>query len=91
MKKYGGAGVTELSFLTMALDEGEWSTYHAPAAPPPPRERAPGTHYTRGHLGPKAGLESMEKIKMSYPCQESNLNFSATKPVARAIYKHICC
>jgi hypothetical protein len=37
---------------------------HAPAAlPPPPRERAPGTHWTWGWVGPRAGLDEVEKRK----------------------------
>jgi hypothetical protein len=51
MEKYGGAGVTELPFLTMALDEGEWSTFDAPT-PPPPGKSARYSVYKR-LLGPK--------------------------------------
>jgi hypothetical protein len=50
-----------------------------------PRERAPGTQWIGGWVGLRAGLDALEKRKMSYPCQESNLNSSgcpALSPVA---------
>jgi len=47
--------------MTVALEGGEWSAV-APAALYP-RER-PSTHFTRGWMGPRAGLEGR---KMSSP------------------------
>jgi hypothetical protein len=61
MKTYGGVEVQTHIFLTSALVGGESS------ASRPGRfthgERAPGTHYTGGWVGPRAGLD-MEKWKL---------------------------
>jgi len=38
--------------LTLTLDGGEWSALC-------PRERAPGTHWTGGWVGPRASLASI--------------------------------
>jgi hypothetical protein len=65
----GGGGVAP-PFLTSALDGGEWSASH------PGRftswERAPGTHWTGGWVGPRAGLDIVEKRKISCHYRESN-------------------
>jgi hypothetical protein len=48
--------------LTLALDGGEW-----PASCPShftPSEIAPGTHWTGGRVGPRAGMDVMEKRKI---------------------------
>jgi hypothetical protein len=45
-------------FLTLALDGGEWSAsrlYRFNSG-----ERAPGTHWKRRWLGPRAGLDDVE-------------------------------
>jgi hypothetical protein len=47
--------------LILALDGGEWS-----ASQPLDRQGI------GGWVGPRAGLNSMEKRKISCPCQESN-------------------
>jgi hypothetical protein len=60
MKEYGGVDVYIHIFLTLALVGGEW-----PASCPSPftaGERAPCTHWIGGWVGPRAGLENMEKI-----------------------------
>jgi hypothetical protein len=43
---------------------------HAPGALPP-GERAPGSHWIGGWIGPRAGLDAVEKRK-SLHCRESN-------------------
>jgi len=51
-------------FLTSTLDGGEW-----PAAGPgrfTPMERAPGTNWIVGWVGPRAGLD--EEAKGRNPC-----------------------
>jgi len=44
-------------YLTSALDGGEWSSSHPGLFTP--RARAPGTHWTRGWVGPRAGLDAV--------------------------------
>jgi hypothetical protein len=61
MKAYGGVDVQIHTFLTSALDGGEWS-----ASRPcrfTTRERAPGTHWIGGWVDPQASLDDMEKRK----------------------------
>jgi hypothetical protein len=61
MKAYGGVDIKIHIFLTSALAEGEWS-----ASRPcryTPEERALGTHWRGGWVGPRAGLEDVEKRK----------------------------
>jgi hypothetical protein len=55
MKTYGGVKV----FLTSALDGGEWSDSHPGRFTP--RKRATGTHCLGGWVGPRAGLNAIEK------------------------------
>jgi hypothetical protein len=50
------------SFMTSALDGGEWS---APWFTP--WERTPGTHCTGGWVGPRAGLDTEAKGKILLP------------------------
>jgi hypothetical protein len=61
MKAYGGVDVYIHIFLTSALVGGDWS------ASRPGRftsgERGPGTHWIGGWVGPRAGLDDMEKWK----------------------------
>jgi hypothetical protein len=37
-----------------------------------PRERTPGTHWTGGWVGPRAGLDTKAKRKILCPCRGSN-------------------
>jgi len=41
--------------MTAALEGGEWSAAH-PGCSLPPQER-PGTHFTGGWVGPRAGMD----------------------------------
>jgi hypothetical protein len=51
--------------LTSALDGGEWSdSRHRRFTP---GERAPGTHLIGGWVGPRAGLDDVEKRKLLTP------------------------
>jgi len=43
---------------------------HAPPTLPP--QMNPGAHGTGGWTDPKAGLDNLEKRKLSCPCQDSN-------------------
>jgi hypothetical protein len=63
-----GSGRIVLSFLISALGTGGWS-----ASRPDrfiPRERAPTGHCTGDCVGPRTGMDVMEK--KLYPCGESN-------------------
>jgi hypothetical protein len=68
MKTKGVNGGITPPFLTSTLDGGELS------APLPglftPGERAPNTHWIGGEVGPRAGLDTMEKRKI-LPCKEN--------------------
>jgi hypothetical protein len=48
-------------FLNSALDGGEWSASRPDRFTP--GEIAPGTHWIGGWVGPRAGLDDMEKWK----------------------------
>jgi hypothetical protein len=65
MMAYGGVDVQTHVFLTSALVGGEWS-----ASCPGRftfRERAPGTHWIEGWVGPRADLGDGEKWKFLPP------------------------
>jgi hypothetical protein len=69
MKTYCGSGDTATR-TTSALDGGEWS-----ASSPgrfSPRERATGTHWIGGWVGPRAVLDAVVKRKIPSPCRDSN-------------------
>jgi hypothetical protein len=57
-------------FLTSALDGCEWSVSRPGRFTP--RERAPGTHWIGGWVGPRAILDAMVKRKLPSPRREWN-------------------
>ena len=68
------------SFLTLTLDECEWSSScHGCSTP---KEKAPSTQWRGGLLGSRAGLDSLEKRKISWLCQKLKHNFSVIQHVA---------
>jgi len=67
---WGSGGIAPRILLTLALDGGEWSASHTDRYTP--RERALGTHWLRGWMGPTAGLNAVRKRKSPCPCRESN-------------------
>jgi hypothetical protein len=69
------------SFLTSALDGGEWSASR-PGRALPPGERTPGTHWIGGWVGPRAGLDTGARRKIC-PCWGSNLDRPIVQPVVR--------
>jgi hypothetical protein len=61
----GNEGVAP-SFMTSVPDVGEWLA-SCPSSIIP-GERANGTHWMGGWMGPRVGLESVEKRKIPFPC-----------------------
>jgi hypothetical protein len=81
MKSYWGVEVQLHAFLTSALDEGEWS-----ASGPGrfnPRERAPGTHWVRIWVGPRAVLDTVMKRKIHSCRRESSPRTPIIQPIAQ--------
>jgi hypothetical protein len=66
--------------LTSALDGGEWSASHPGRFTP--GERATGTHWIRGWMGPRDVLDAVVKRKSPSHLQESNPRTSKVQPVA---------
>jgi hypothetical protein len=58
------------TFLSSALDGGEWSASRPGRFTP--RERALGTHWIGGWLDPRAVLDAVVKIKIPSPHPESH-------------------
>jgi hypothetical protein len=56
MKVYGGSGCIDPHFLDLGTS-WKWVVSFTPG------ERAPGTHYIGGCVGPRAGLDDVEKKK----------------------------
>jgi hypothetical protein len=56
--------------LTLALEGGEWSASRPSRFTP--RERAPGTHWMGGWVGPRAVLDALVNRKIPTPRRESN-------------------
>jgi hypothetical protein len=74
-----GSGCIIHIFLTSALARGEWSASRSRRFIP--EERAPGTHWIRGWVDPRASLDDMEKRKF-LPYRYSNLDPYVVQPVA---------
>jgi hypothetical protein len=55
-----GSGGIAPRILISALDGGEWSASHPGSFTR--RERAPGTHWIGGWVGPKAGLDTVVNL-----------------------------
>jgi hypothetical protein len=68
---WGGEEVSSYSFSTWALDGSEWSASR-PGRAFNPRERTPGTHWTGGWVGPRAGLDTESRGKILCPRRGSN-------------------
>jgi hypothetical protein len=66
--------------LDSALDEGEWSV----SCPGffTPEVGAPGIYWVGDWVGPRAGLDSVKKRRISCPCRESNSDHSTCSLVA---------
>jgi hypothetical protein len=64
-------------FLASTLYGGEWSATRPCRFTP--GERAPGTHRIGGWVGPRVGLDAVEKRKVLH-CRESNPGRPASSP-----------
>jgi hypothetical protein len=62
MKTYKGVDVYTHVSLTSALIGGEWSTSRLGRFTP--GERASSTQWIGGWMGPRTGLDDMEKLKL---------------------------
>jgi hypothetical protein len=79
MKAYGGMDAYIHIFLTSALVGGKWSASRPGRFNP--GERAHGTHWIGGWVGPRAGLDDVEKRKF-LPPRDSNSDPSVVHPIA---------
>jgi hypothetical protein len=62
MKTYGGVDAYIHVFFTSALDGGEWSASRPTRFTP--GERAPGAYWIGGWVGPRTGLDDVERQNM---------------------------
>jgi hypothetical protein len=67
--------------LTSALDGGEWST-SCPGCFTP-RERASGTHWIGGWVGPRVILDAVAKRKIPSPHEELNSRTPIIQPISQ--------
>jgi hypothetical protein len=66
--RHRGSGGTAPPFLSSALDGDEWSTLHSSSFSP--AEGSSGAHSVRGCVGPRYGLDAVEKREILH-CWES--------------------
>jgi hypothetical protein len=67
---WGSGGIAPTHSLTLSLDGGEWSALRPGCFIP--KEKAPGTHWIGGWVGPRAVLDAVVKRKIPSLCQDSN-------------------
>jgi hypothetical protein len=79
MKAYGEWRYSSTHSLTSAIDGGEWSRPGRFT----PRERAAGTPWIGGWVGPRAVLDAVMKRKIPNPRRESNPRTPIVQPVAQ--------
>jgi hypothetical protein len=71
----------EVSYNPSTLDRGEWSASRSCRFIP--RERAPGTHWIGGLVGPRDVLDAVVKRKIPSPRREPNTRTPIVQPVAQ--------
>jgi hypothetical protein len=81
MEAFGGRGGIAPTHSRPRHLMGVSGQRHAPAALLPPGERTPGTHWTGGWVGPRAGLDTEATGKILCPCRESNPDRPIVQPV----------
>jgi hypothetical protein len=82
MLEQGERMYSSYSFMTSALDEGEWSASR-PGRAFTPGERTHGTHCTESWVGPRASMDKEAIGKILCPCQGSNPDRPVVQPVVR--------
>jgi hypothetical protein len=87
MRYIGERRYSSTHSLASELDGGEWSASHHGRFTP--RERAPGTHWIKGWVGPRAVLDAVVKRKILSPRRESNPRTSIVQPAAQHKYKNL--
>jgi hypothetical protein len=80
MKTYGGSEGIALPFLTSIPIGGDRSASRPCCFTP--GDRAPGSHWIGGWVGPGAGMDAMENKNITCSCQELNLGHPARSIVA---------
>jgi hypothetical protein len=89
MEAYWRVDVWLHTFLTLALDGGEWSASHPGCFTP--RERDPGTNWIGGWLGPRVGLDMVVKRNIPSPCWDSNCTSKIVLHVSHvALLMQVC-
>jgi hypothetical protein len=63
MNTYGGMGGVAPSFMTSALEGGEWSPSRPGLFNPAEKAPSPSSHWAAGSVGPRAGVDTVEKGK----------------------------
>jgi hypothetical protein len=81
MKGYWGVEVPLHTFLTSALDGGEWSASHPGRFAP--REGFTGTHWIGGWVGPRAGLDAVGRRKIPSPCRHPDFSRGTSRVPSR--------
>jgi hypothetical protein len=74
-------------FFTSALDGGVWSASRPDQITP--WEGAPGTYWIWNWVGPRAGLDSAVKRKMSWPCLSSPRSVAIPTELRRLLQYYI--
>jgi hypothetical protein len=85
-KVYWGRWGAIHTFLISALAGDEWSASRP--GPFTPRQRALGTRWIGGWMGPRAVLDAVVKRKIPSSCRESNSRTPIIQPVA---VERFCC
>jgi hypothetical protein len=80
MKMYGEVNVYIFSFLTFALDVGKWSFSYL-------SHFTSSIHWIGGWVGPRTGLDPVEKRKICFPCHGSKPDSSTFQPVSPSLYQ----
>jgi hypothetical protein len=85
-----GSGGIAPPFLTSSLEGGEWSVSRPGRFTPD--ENSTGTHWLGEWVGPRAGLDAVEKIKiLPLPEFEARVNQSVARRYTDSKYTVMCC